>query len=321
MNKALIFPGQGSQITGMGKDFYDNFKVAKEIFELVDDSLQQKLSYIIFDPQNSDALTLTKNAQPALMAVSMAILEVVKTELNTNVKSLCSYVAGHSLGEYSALCAAGSFDIATVSKLLKVRGSSMQQACPENVGSMAACIGIDINKLEEIIAELSRSKHQGENFGVCQIANDNIIGQIVISGHTQAVERVASIVKDLGHRAIKLKVSAPFHCQLMQPAEQQMAEALESIKILPPDLPIIQNINASSVIDTKEIKLNLISQICGRVRWRETIEQLAKLGVEEIIEIGAGSVLTNMIRKTDHRFKLTNISNISELESFCLINK
>jgi len=304
MKIAFIFPGQGSQAIGMGKDFYDNFKPAKETFQIIDEVLKRKLTDIIFN-STAEELTLTTNVQPALMAVSMAIINTIKAETGKNIAQLCDYVAGHSLGEYSALCAAESISVETTAKLLHTRSSSMQEACPANIGAMAACIGISIDKLETIVKE---SK--------CEIANDNIDGQIVISGKAEAIDHAINLVKEAGYKAITLKVSAPFHCSLMKPAEEKMQVALDKVAISKPLVPVIQNYTAKPVTDPAEIKQNLISQICRRVRWRETLELFYTLNITHILEVGAGNVLTNMLRKINYPFKLSNISNVEDMKLF-----
>ncbi|RYE05880.1 MAG: [acyl-carrier-protein] S-malonyltransferase [Rickettsiaceae bacterium] len=308
MNRAFIFPGQGSQIIGMGKDFYDNFLVAKETFLAIDDVLKFKLSKIIFNGPDED-LTATINTQPALMAVSMAIINVLKSETGLLINNLCDITAGHSLGEYSALCAVGALTLEDTASLLQVRGRSMQEACHDNIGAMAACLGIDSNMLETIIDNNITS-------GVCQIANDNMMGQIVISGHQENIDQMIIILKESGFRAIKLKVSAPFHCQLMKSVEQEMMIALEQIEVNHLQIPIIPNITATKTTSVWEVKDNLIQQICGTVRWRETINHLLDLEVTQIVEIGSGKVLTNMLKKGNHTCTASSISNIEELKNF-----
>lgn len=311
MNRAFIFPGQGSQAVGMGKDFYDAFPVSKEIFQQVDEILNFDLSKTIFyGPE--ETLTLTSNTQPALMATSIAMLAAIKDQSAMPIGDLCLYLAGHSLGEYTALCAADSLTLEDTTKLLQLRGKSMQDACAPGAGAMAACIGIKIEDLESIVKDINSAK------SICQIANDNIEGQVVISGHNDAIDRAVAIVKDLGYKAIKLKVSGPFHSDLMKSAETIMAEALTSTDISFPSVPVISNVSARATTNPSNIRQHLVQQICGRVRWRETINELKKLGVEEIVEIGCGKVLTGMLKKIDHNFKLVNVGNVQEFEQFML---
>jgi [acyl-carrier-protein] S-malonyltransferase len=303
MNRAFIFPGQGSQVVGMGKDFYDAFKEAKEVFDEVDDALGYKLSDVIFHGPEEE-LNLTEHTQSALMAVSMAMLAVIRG--NKTGGELCSYVAGHSLGEYSALCAAESLTLRDTARLLKIRGKSMQDAAPVGIGAMAACIGIGIGELEGLI-----NKVKGKY--VCEIANDNIIGQIVISGHSQAIDAVISEMQTMKYKAIKLKVSAPFHSALIKPAEFAMQDALDTVVINKPKVPVIANVSAREESGPATIKQNLVTQICGRVRWRESLDRLQELGVEEIVEIGSGKILSNMIKKAGYPFVVKNVGNIGDL--------
>ncbi len=290
MTVAFVFPGQGSQVVGMGKALADGFSSAKSVFDEVDAALSQKLSTLMWEgPENE--LTLTANAQPALMAVSMAVLAVLKSEHGITVANTAKFVGGHSLGEYSALAAAETFSLADTARLLRIRGLAMQSATPVGVGAMAAILALDIADVAAIAAEAA----QGD---VCQAANDNSSGQVVISGHKAAVDRACELAKARGaKRAILLAVSAPFHCALMQPAADAMAAALQNVAMRSPVVPLIANVVAGPISDVAEIRKRLVEQVTGTVRWRECVGFMAAQGVHVFCEIGAGKVLTGLVKK------------------------
>lgn len=302
--RAFVFPGQGAQSIGMGKALAVAYPAAKAVFDEVDDALGQNLSKLIWDG-DINTLTLTENAQPALMATSIAALYALKAEgvaLET-----ASFVAGHSLGEYSALAAAGAISIANTARLLRIRGVAMQQAVPVGVGAMAAVLGLDF-KTVTAVAEVAS---QGE---VCQAANDNDPGQVVVSGHQGAVERALVLAKKAGaKRAVLLPVSAPFHCKLMEPAAVRMKVALEEVEIAIPVLPLISNVKATAVNDPSTIRSLLVKQVTGSVRWRESIIFLAAEGVTEIWEIGAGKALSGMIRRIDRSLTCQTIGSPEDI--------
>ncbi|MDS9949662.1 MAG: ACP S-malonyltransferase [Planktomarina sp.] len=302
--RAFVFPGQGAQSIGMGKALAVAYPAAKAVFDEVDDALGQNLSKLIWDG-DINTLTLTENAQPALMATSIAALYALKAEgvaLET-----ASFVAGHSLGEYSALAAAGAISIANTARLLRIRGVAMQQAVPVGVGAMAAVLGLDF-KTVTAVAEVAS---QGE---VCQAANDNDPGQVVVSGHQGAVERALVLAKEAGaKRAVLLPVSAPFHCKLMEPAAVRMKVALEEVEIAIPVLPLISNVKATAVNDPSTIRSLLVKQVTGSVRWRESIIFLAAEGVTEIWEIGAGKALSGMIRRIDRSLTCQTIGSPEDI--------
>lgn len=306
MNTAFIFPGQGSQAVSMGKDLYDNFNVAKEVFQKVDEALGQNLTKIIFEGPIED-LTITSNTQPALMAVSVAFLKVIMHESGKDIQDLCKLVAGHSVGEYSALAAAGSISVEDAAKILQIRGREMQNSCPKGKGAMAAILGLKIELLEQILADST---------GVCDIANDNTESQIVISGDIESIDDVCGKVKSAGGKAIKLNVSGPFHSRLMESAAEAMKQHISELNIAPPKVPIILNVTSRASQDSAEIKSSLIKQVAGRVRWRESVLSMAESNIESIVEIGSGKVLTNMIKKSPVNFNLLNVGNIDELNDF-----
>ena len=290
MSIALIFPGQGSQQVGMGRALADSFAPARAVFEEVDAALGESLSTTIFEGPD-DQLLLTANAQPALMAVSLAAMRVLEAEAGLDVARHAAFVAGHSLGEYSALAAAGSLTIADAARLLRIRGDAMQKAVPVGAGAMAALLGLDLETARAVASEAA----EGE---VCQAANDNAPGQVVVSGDKAAVERAIAIAKTRGaKRALLLPVSAPFHCALMRPAADVMAEALAGVKIAAPKAPLVANVTASPLTDPEDIRQRLVEQVTGAVRWRESVGFMASAGVTRFVEIGAGKVLAGLVKR------------------------
>src|SRR5712691_8030549 len=290
MAVAFIFPGQGSQAVGMGKALADAFLPARAVFDEVDAALGENLTRIIWEGP-AQTLTLTENAQPALMAVSLAAMRVLEAEAGVSLARVAKFVAGHSLGEYSALAAAGALSVGDTARLLRIRGRAMQKAVPVGTGAMAALIGLDFDAAVEVAAEAARSQ-------VCQAANDNGGGQVVVSGDKAAVERAVEIAKGRGaRRAMMLPVSAPFHCALMQPAADAMAEALAKVAVKPPAVPVVANVLVQPISDPGEIVRALVAQVTGTVRWRETIAFMAGEGVTKFYEVGAGKVLSGLVKR------------------------
>jgi [acyl-carrier-protein] S-malonyltransferase len=306
---AFLFPGQGAQAIGMGKDLAENFLVSKNVFEEVNDALGQDLSGLIWDG-DIETLTLTENAQPALMATSIAAIKALEAE---GIKfDQASYIAGHSLGEYSALCAAGSLSLTDTAKLLRIRGKAMQDAVPFGLGAMAAILGLDF----ETVSQITNSSSDDQ---ICQAANDNDPGQVVISGHKNAVEQTIELAKDAGaKRAVLLPVSAPFHCSLMQPAADIMAKALNDIKLEDPIVPLVANVRANEQNNGDMIKDLLIEQVTGSVRWRESIEFMSSKGVSEVFEIGAGKALSGMVRRINREISVNQVFDTSSVHAAVL---
>ena len=307
MTIAFTFPGQGSQAVGMGKDLADAFPEARAVFAEVDDALGQKLSTLMWEGPE-DELTLTANAQPALMAVSLAAIRVLEAR-GFSLKDKVTYVAGHSLGEYSALAAAGAFSIGDTARLLRIRGNAMQAAVPVGEGAMAAIIGLEQDQVEAACAEAAQGS-------VCQIANDNGGGQLVISGAKPAVEHAARLCTEKGaKRALMLQVSAPFHSALMKPAADAMREALSKVTVNAPAVPVVANVTVSPITDPQEIVARLVEQVTGRVRWRETIEWFGANGVTTLYEVGSGKVLSGLARRIDRNIATANIGTASDIDA------
>ncbi len=307
--RAFTFPGQGSQAVGMGKDLADAYQEARNVFAEVDDALGQKLSAIMFEGPD-ETLRLTENAQPALMAVSVAVTRVLESR-GFSLKDNAAYVAGHSLGEYSALAAAGAFSLADAARLLKIRGQAMQQAVPVGQGAMAAILGLD---LETVL----RAANDAEDGEVCGVANDNAPGQVVISGHAGAVGRAIELLKAAGaKRALPLPVSAPFHCALMRPAADAMEHALNQVTVNSPVVPVVANVLAKPITDPEEIKKRLVEQVTGMVRWTECVGWLVKDGgVTQLVELGSGKVLSGLAKRIAPETAAVSIGTPADLDAF-----
>jgi len=314
LKTALIFPGQGSQTVGMGKALAERYPVAAAVFEEVDAALGEKLSRLIFEGPEAE-LTLTANAQPALMATSMAALRALEAEAGFDVARDAAYVAGHSLGEYSALCAAGALTLADAAKLLRLRGLAMQQAVPAGEGAMAAILGLDFDKVSAITLEAARELYL--TGAICEAANDNGGGQVVISGTKAAVARAMELAKAAGaKRALPLAVSAPFHCTLMTPAAEAMAKALAQTAIAAPKVPLIANVSASPLTDPAAIRESLVAQVTGTVRWRESVAYMAGQGVTRFVELGAGKVLAGLVKRIAEGASAVSIGAPADVEAF-----
>jgi [acyl-carrier-protein] S-malonyltransferase len=309
MTRAFIFPGQGSQAVGMGKALADAFGAAREAFQEVDDALGQRLSRLMWEGPDGD-LILTENAQPAIMVASIAVYRVLERECGLDLHKHARVVAGHSLGEYSALCAAGGFTLSDTAQLLRIRGEAMQGAVPAGDGAMVALLGVDIDTAEAACNEASDA-------GLVVVANDNAPGQIVISGEKGAVERAGEIAKTKGaKRAIPLAVSAPFHCPLMQPAADRMRNALGEVSVRPLFVPVVSNVTASETNDPNVIRARLVKQVTGRVRWRESVASFRSLGVETTVECGGNKVLTGMVKRIDKELQTVSLDTPADIETF-----
>ncbi|MBS9477952.1 ACP S-malonyltransferase [Ancylobacter radicis] len=309
MSSAFVFPGQGSQAVGMGKALADNFTAARAVFEEVDEALGEKLSAIMWEGP-IEALTLTANTQPALMAASLAALRVLESEAGLDLARDAAFVAGHSLGEYSALAAAGTFSIADTARLLRLRGTAMQAATPVGTGAMAAILGLDFDKVAAVAAEAA----QGE---VCDIANDNAPGQVVVSGNAAAVARACEIAKREGAaRAVLLTVSAPFHCSLIASAADAMAQALTEVAMRAPKVPLVANVTAAPVTDPAEIRALLVKQVTSTVRWRECVSFMAGAGVTRLVEVGTGKVLSGLTKRIAREVASANVGTPEDVAAF-----
>lgn len=307
--RAFVFPGQGSQAVGMGRELAAAFAPAREVFEEVDEALKQTLSRLMFEGP-AEELTLTANAQPALMAMSLAVVRVLEREGGVPLDKAAVLVAGHSLGEYSALAAAGAFDVAAAAKLLRLRGEAMQQAVAPGVGAMAALLGVELHQAAAICAEAA----DGE---VVEVANDNGGGQVVISGAAAAVERAIALAKAKGvKRALPLPVSAPFHCALMAPAADAMAKALAEQPPRPPAVPVVANVTARPVSDPVEVRELLVQQVTATVRWRESVAAMKAEGVDTVVELGAGKVLAGLVKRIDAELAASSVGTPAEIEAF-----